>query len=407
MPWKREPCGLPSRGVSAKELSTDSIWWNGPNFLYKPESQWPASELTLSENEVVLQEAVKNPPPVTHSLVNTSTAPPEKRIDQVIEVNPFNDLTKLLRVTALVLTFVRNVKNKARREKGQRKDLKALDLNEAEELWIKALQASSFAEEIKFLLNSKIKVTPPNYVSQFGLYLDNGIIKCKGRLNNSNLPSNSRNPILLPAKHQFVRLVIKDVHELIKHSGIRDTLVTSRERFWILRGREAVKQIIRKCVICRRYEGTPYRSQPSSDLPSERVSEDPPFTHVGLDFTGPLFIADKNIAEGTSESSKVYVCLFTCASTRAVHLELTRGLSVQAFLLAFRRFASRRGLPATLNSDNAKTFKSSCKEIRKITRAEEVWRFLTNKRIVWNFIIERAPWWGGYWERLVQSIKHL
>ena len=256
MPWKTEPCGL-SRGVSAKELSTDSIWWNGPNFLYKPESQWPASELTLSENEVVLQEAVKNPPSVTHSLVNTSTAPPEKRIDQVIEVNRFNDLTKLLRVTALVLTFVRNVKNKARREKGLRKDLKALDLNEAEELWIKALQASSFAEEIKFLRNSKIKVTPPNYVSQFGLFLDNGIIKCKGRLNNSNLPSNSRNPILLPAKHQFVRLVIKDVHELTKHSGIRDTLVTSRERFWILRGREAVKQIIRKCVICRRYEGTP------------------------------------------------------------------------------------------------------------------------------------------------------
>ena len=78
-----------------------------------------------------------------------------------------------------------------------------------------------------------------------------------------------------------------------------------------------------------------------------------------------------------------------------------------SILLAFRRFASRRGLPATLISDNAKTFKSSCKEIRKITRAKEVWRFLKNKRIVWNFIIELvlAPWWGGYCERLVQSIK--
>ena len=99
------------------------------------------------------------------------------------------------------------------------------------------------------------------------------------------------------------------------------------------------------------------------------------------------------------------MCLFTCASTRAVHLEMTKGLGVQAFLLGFRRFATRRGLPATLNSDNAKTFKSSSKEIRKITRAEEVWCFLTNKRINWNFIIEKAPWWGGYWERLVQSIK--
>jgi len=147
-------------------------------------------------------------------------------------------------------------------------------------------------------------------------------------------------------------------------------------------------------------------SNPTVDLPSERVSEDPPFTHVGLDFAGPLFVTDGN-SEGANEiqSSKVYVCLFTCASTRAVHLEMTRGLGVQAFLLAFQGFTTRRGLPATLNSDNAKTFKSSCKEIRKITRAEEVWRFLSNKRVNWNFIIQKAPWWGGYWERLVQRIQ--
>ncbi|XP_068712888.1 uncharacterized protein [Montipora foliosa] len=159
--------------------------------------------------------------------------------------------------------------------------------------------------------------------------------------------------------------------------------------------REAVKQFIRKCVICHRYEGLSYKSNPTVDLPSERVSEDPPFTHVGLDFAGPLFVTDGN-SKGANESSKVYVCLFTCASTRAVHLEMTRGLGIQAFLLAFRRFTTRRGLPATLNSDNAKTFKWSCKEIRKITRAKEVWRFLTNKRIKWNFIIEKSPWWGGY-----------
>ena len=106
--------------------------------------------------------------------------------------------------------------------------------------------------------------------------------------------------------------------------------------------------------------------------------------------------------EGTS---KAYICLFTCASTRAIHLELTAGLNVETFFLAFRRFTSRRGLPATLLSDNAKTFKSASKEIRSIACSTEVSHYLTNQRTAWKFIVARAPWLGGFWERMVQSVK--
>lgn len=60
----------------------------------------------------------------------------------------------------------------------------------------------------------------------------------------------------------------------------------------------------------------------------------------------------KEVKKRMKDYNKVYVCLFTCASTRAVHLELTRGMNVQDFPLAFRKFASRRGLPATIQSDN-------------------------------------------------------
>ena len=104
-PGDLNPADIPSRGLSAKELSTKTTWWNGASFLYLPESAWPEMRPTQHESDVVLQEAVKNPPSVhvTHSLINTSTAPQEKGIDQVIEVNRFSDLTKLLRVTALVL----------------------------------------------------------------------------------------------------------------------------------------------------------------------------------------------------------------------------------------------------------------------------------------------------------------
>jgi len=148
-------------------------------------------------------------------------------------------------------------------------------------------------------------------------------------------------------------------------------------------------------------EGLPYSAQPPADLPVFRVSNDPPFSHVGLDFAGPLYVKD-GVEEGTS---KAYICLFTCAFTRAIHLELTAGLNVETFLLAFHHFTSRRGLPATLLSDNAKTFKSASKEIRSITRSTEVSHYLTNQRTAWKFIVAKAPWWGGFWERMVQSVK--
>ena len=254
--------------------------------------------------------------------------------------------------------------------------------------------------------NSKSTCTPPIRVAQFGLFLsEDQTIRCKGRISNAPLPTSSKSPILLPSKHAFVKLVIKQTHDRVKHSGINATLTALRERYWVLRGRETVKRVIRHCEVCCRYEASPCKPSQFADLPSNRVSDDPPFTHIGLDFAGPLYVKEARRSSQESDSNKVYVCLFTCASTRAVHLELTRGLNVQDFLLAFRRFASRRGLPATIQSDNAKTFQSSSKEIRKIARSPEVWRYLTNNRITWNFIVEKAPWWGGYWERLVRSIK--
>ncbi len=63
------------------------------------------------------------------------------------------------------------------------------------------------------------------------------------------------------------------------------------------------------------------------------------------------------------------------------------------------------GLPATITSDNAKTFKSAKGDIERIIRSEEVRQYLVERRVKWNFIVEHAPWWGGFWERLVASVK--
>lgn len=154
-------------------------------------------------------------------------------------------------------------------------------------------------------------------------------MKCQGRINNSTLPLNSKRPILLPSHHPFVDLLIRQYHERSKHGGVNDTLMMLRERYWILKGRHSVKRVVKNCVVCLKYEGPPYNVTTTPDLPTERVSDDPPFTHPDVDLAGPLYI------KGDAGDSKVYVCLFTCTATRAVHLEMTNLLSADSFLLAF------------------------------------------------------------------------
>ena len=330
-------------------------------------------------------------------------------------IERYGSFKRLLRVTVIVLRFIKLLKSKISRGPHENRNEDVKDLNMAEVLWIRATQISCFPEEIKLLSDGKGDTTgsrdSASKIIQFGLCLDEaGVLRSRGRLNESSLPLDSKNPIFLPNNHSFINLLILHTHNEIKHSGVRDTLTTIRERFWILRGREVVKKLIRHCVVCRKYGGKPLKPQPTPDLPDFQVSSDPPFTHIGLDFAGPFFIKSmfetKPTENGESNPNvKAYVLLITCASTRSVHIELTLGLSVQAFLLAFRRYASRRGLPATITSDNAKTFKSAKGDIERIIRSEEVRQYLVERRVKWNFIIERAPWWGGFWERLVASVK--
>ena len=77
-----------------------------------------------------------------------------------------------------------------------------------------------------------------------------------------------------------------------------------------------VKRTIRNCILCKRLEAVPFRSKFCVDLLEGRIDDSPPFTNTGMDLAGPLLLSDKNIAQ------KHYVCLFTCMSTRAIHLQL-------------------------------------------------------------------------------------
>ena len=141
-------------------------------------------------------------------------------------------------------------------------------------------------------------------------------------------------------------------------------------------------------------------------MPPSRVSEGQAFSTTGVDYAGPLYVKSST---GDRSATKVYIALFTCAVVRAVHLEVAEDLASESFIRAFKRFVSRRGVPERLISDNAKNFKDCSKRITslssQILEAEKTQRYLPSHGIRWQFIVERAPWWRGFYERLVGSVK--
>ena len=146
----------------------------------------------------------------------------------------------------------------------------------------------------------------------------------------------------------------------------------------------------------------PFSTTFCPDLPKIRVDDQPPFTNTGLDLAGPLKVLNGINRNG---DQKYCVCLFTCMSTRAIYLQLVESLEVEAFLRAFRRFTARRGLPSLLLSDNAKNFKSASKEVKCLMRSPRLGETLVRKGVKWQFIVDRSPWKGGAWERLIRSVK--
>ena len=102
---------------------------------------------------------------------------------------------------------------------------------------------------------------------------------------------------------------------------------------------------------------------------------------------------------------KVWICLYTCCVTRCIHLDIVFNLSVESFLRSLTRFTARRGVALKILSDNGKTFKSAAKILKKIASHGDISRYLSETRTKWLFNVERAPWWGRVFERMVKSVK--
>ena len=138
-----------------------------------------------------------------------------------------------------------------------------------------------------------------------------------------------------------------------------------RERFWTPKLRSLVKKVVHRCDVCRGYRATPLKSTVTvnSQLPAFRAELSNPFIVTGVDFAGPVYHEI-----GKNKIEKAYIALFTCASTRAVHLKLCGDLTAKEFQRALKEFIARRGLPQIIISDNGKTFVATGKWLKVLKK---------------------------------------
>jgi hypothetical protein len=230
---------------------------------------------------------------------------------------------------------------------------------------------------------------------------ENGLLRVGGRLNNSHLSWSSKHPLILNGHSRFTELIINQAHITTLHGGPKLTFSFLRNKYWIISGMSTVKREIRRCVKCRRYSEMKCQ-QIMADLPQPRVVPSRPFTHCGVDFTGQV---DLKLNKGRGvRTSKGYILIFVCLSTKALHFELVSDLSTPTFLAAFRRFCSRRGVPSHMYSDNGTNFVGANKLLKKEYLEimnninKDFLDSLSEMNIEWRFNAPAYPSAGGLWE---------
>ena len=146
-----------------------------------------------------------------------------------------------------------------------------------------------------------------------------------------------------------------------------------------------------------------------ADLPAECLSYlQPPFSFTSVDYFGPVTVKQGYRTRSLSGHDKRYVCLFTSLTFRAIHLELCEDMSTDSFIMALRRFISRRGYPLKIMSDNGTNIVGANNELKKCLKElnqKAIKNELLTHNIEWQFIPPGSPWMGGAWESSAKIAK--
>ncbi|XP_066925113.1 uncharacterized protein [Clytia hemisphaerica] len=395
VPSKQNPSDYVTKEGKSKNV-IDNLWLHGPHFLTKPESEWP-----------VLKCGDKFSDDTGCNVIETEIQVSTVDFTDLVDTTKFSDVTRLLRVIALVGKYTSKLLQRARekiKKKNEKLNEKLNKRPQAEEddqqkmieeyeQQQPLINADDLSQAKTRLILSIQRGITKERIRELDLFYDEiGVLRLRGRLENAPLPYDTRHPIWLPPGHDVTELYIADAHRKVLHNGARETVAEMKTRFYVPRLRQKVRSFIHKCTVCRRMEGPSYLYPEKSNLPKFRFAETP-FSTIGIDYAGPYLV--RNVYDENDKSThKCWISLITCLSCRAIHLDIAKNYDSQACCDVLKRFIARYGVPKLVVSDNGTSF-----------IGPEVRNFATNNDIVWKFNLQKAPWQGGVFERLIKSVK--
>ncbi|XP_026219876.1 uncharacterized protein LOC113164689 [Anabas testudineus] len=368
-----------TRGKHLQELTADSRWFQGPAFLKHSSDKWPQ----LHQIPSISADCEEVKKTAFCGLIAALPAVPD--IEQ-LETWP--------QVVAAIAQCLHGAANTPPTADNYR---------EAENSLLQRVQQECFPDDYQRLMMGK-SISSSSRIITLAPEFDNvaHLIRVGGRLRHTTaIEEETLPPIILDPKHKITQLLIQHCDDQLHHPGCERVFAELRRKYWILRGREAVRRHQHHCTECRKWRGNPKQPR-MADLPPARLRlHKPAFYSTGVDCFGPYHI---KIGRRTE---KRWGIIFKCMTTRAVHLDLLPSIDADSFLMSLRRFVARRGKPFELLSDQGTNFRGGERELQEAFSSlhPDLQVQLASQQIKFTFNPPSAPHFGGCWEREIRSLK--
>lgn len=276
------------------------------------------------------------------------------------------------------------------------------DLSKAEVSIICYCQRERFPAEITALERGTSCIKGTSDIFKLDPKLEDNLLHVGGRLSRAAMPEETKHPVILSKDQHISKIILQNIHKELAHAGTSHMLSRLREKYWITHANSACRKVISECVLCRRHQRKT-EEQKMADLPEERIVPGlPPFTNVGVDYFGPIEVKK---GRGTV---KRYGVIFTCMTSRAIHLEVAYLLNTNSCINAIRRFMCHRGQVNQIRSDNGTNFIGAERELREALSTldhSKIQRTFLSKGIKWCFNPPAGSHYGGVWERLIRLVR--